>query len=240
MLREEARRTGRVKVLPVDDSRRAHSASPGCGRRVLWAAGRQATGVDLASRTLFVCRRHCRHGRCHCALAAFLTGQPIDLVRAALGLAASGAVISPALLIADLGRPTRFLNMLRVFKWRSPMSMGVWILVLIQFVRRAGLPACRRRSAFSLDTVFPEGLLTRTTVPLHAWRSLVRSAARNLYRRSVGRNRHSRLVRTPQALAFPLRNRRARFGRGGARTARLAHGCAECDRPDRCRRWRPE
>src|SRR5690606_35800178 len=28
----------------------------------------------------------------------------------------------------DLGRPARFLNMLRVFKWRSPMSMGVWAL----------------------------------------------------------------------------------------------------------------
>jgi hypothetical protein len=64
------------------------------------------------------------------ALAAFLTGQPIDFVRAALGLSALGAVISPALLIGDLGRPKRFLNMLRVFKWRSPMSMGVWILVL--------------------------------------------------------------------------------------------------------------
>ena len=64
------------------------------------------------------------------ALAAFLTGgYSIDLVRAALGLAAAGSVIAPALLIADLGRPKRFLYMLRVFKWRSPMSMGVWILM---------------------------------------------------------------------------------------------------------------
>ena len=31
--------------------------------------------------------------------------------------------------IADLGRPTRFLNMLRVFKLQSPMSLGAWILV---------------------------------------------------------------------------------------------------------------
>jgi hypothetical protein len=64
------------------------------------------------------------------ALAALLTGWPIDIVRAALGLSALAAVISPALLVADLGRPKRFLNMLRVFKWRSPMSMGVWILIL--------------------------------------------------------------------------------------------------------------
>ena len=63
------------------------------------------------------------------ALAGLLTGQPLTFVRAALALAFAGAVISPALLIADLGRPARFLNMLRVFKWRSAMSMGVWTLV---------------------------------------------------------------------------------------------------------------
>lgn len=43
-------------------------------------------------------------------------------------LAAAGAVASPALLIADLGRPARFLNMLRVFKPTSAMSMGSWLL----------------------------------------------------------------------------------------------------------------
>jgi len=63
------------------------------------------------------------------ALAGLLTGQPAAFVRAALAMAFAGAVISPALLIADLGRPARFFNMLRVFKWRSAMSMGVWTLV---------------------------------------------------------------------------------------------------------------
>lgn len=53
----------------------------------------------------------------------------VDLARAALWLAAiAGAVLSPVLLIMDLGRPHLFLNMLRVFKHRSPMSMGAWIL----------------------------------------------------------------------------------------------------------------
>jgi hypothetical protein len=43
---------------------------------------------------------------------------------------ALGAVApSPALLIADLGRPGRFLNMLRIFKPRSPMNLGAWSLV---------------------------------------------------------------------------------------------------------------
>jgi formate-dependent nitrite reductase membrane component NrfD len=37
---------------------------------------------------------------------------------------------SPLLLISDLGRPERFLNMLRIFKPRSPMSMGAWCLTL--------------------------------------------------------------------------------------------------------------
>jgi len=43
---------------------------------------------------------------------------------------ALGAVLpSPALLVMDLGRPLRFLHMLRIFKPRSPMSMGVYALV---------------------------------------------------------------------------------------------------------------
>jgi hypothetical protein len=36
---------------------------------------------------------------------------------------------SPVLLILDLGRPERFVNMLRIFKPRSPMSMGAWCLM---------------------------------------------------------------------------------------------------------------
>ena len=51
------------------------------------------------------------------------------LVRDARWIAAAGAAASPPLLISDLGRPERFLNMLRVFKVRSPMSVGVWTLV---------------------------------------------------------------------------------------------------------------
>lgn len=51
------------------------------------------------------------------------------LVRDARWIAAAGAAASPLLLISDLGRPERFLNMLRVFKVQSPMSVGVWTLV---------------------------------------------------------------------------------------------------------------
>src|SRR5947209_2718006 len=57
------------------------------------------------------------------------TGADRELVKHARWIAAAGSVISPALLVSDLGRPERFLNMLRVFKPQSPMSVGVWTLL---------------------------------------------------------------------------------------------------------------
>ena len=61
------------------------------------------------------------------AFAARLTGRR-KLARAATGNAFVAIAVSPPLLISDLGVPTRFLNMLRVFKVTSPMSVGSWIL----------------------------------------------------------------------------------------------------------------
>ncbi len=63
------------------------------------------------------------------ACAALLKHQA-ELAFAAMLLATVGALVSPVLLILDLGRPLMFYNMLRVFKWRSPMSVGSWILSL--------------------------------------------------------------------------------------------------------------
>jgi formate-dependent nitrite reductase membrane component NrfD len=63
------------------------------------------------------------------ASAARLSGAPDTLVRDARWIAALGGAASPPLLIGDLGRPERFLNMLRVFKLQSPMSVGAWTLV---------------------------------------------------------------------------------------------------------------
>ena len=62
------------------------------------------------------------------AQAAQLTGAKAELVRDARTLAAIGAILSPVLLISDLGQPSRFLNMLRVFKIKSAMSVGVYIV----------------------------------------------------------------------------------------------------------------
>jgi formate-dependent nitrite reductase membrane component NrfD len=49
--------------------------------------------------------------------------------RVARAVALAAVLPCPVLLVLDLGRPLRFLNMLRIFKPRSPMSMGAWCLV---------------------------------------------------------------------------------------------------------------
>ena len=62
------------------------------------------------------------------AFGALLFHHP-DVARMAMWIAAIASVLSPILLILDLGRPRLFLHMLRVFKPQSAMSMGAWILV---------------------------------------------------------------------------------------------------------------
>jgi hypothetical protein len=61
------------------------------------------------------------------ALACDLAGDE-DSARVARKVAVAALLPSPPLLIMDLGRPERFYNMLRIFKPRSPMSMGAWAL----------------------------------------------------------------------------------------------------------------
>jgi formate-dependent nitrite reductase membrane component NrfD len=61
------------------------------------------------------------------AFMADTTGNEV-LARRAWAAAMGGIAVSPVLLISDLGVPSRFLNMLRMFKVTSPMSVGSWIL----------------------------------------------------------------------------------------------------------------
>src|SRR5437764_4954471 len=61
------------------------------------------------------------------ALGADVTGRP-GLARVAKVGAASAIVSGAAGLVHDLGRPSRFINMLRVFKPTSPMNVGSWLL----------------------------------------------------------------------------------------------------------------
>lgn len=69
---------------------------------------------------------------------ADLTGRPA--LRRAGRFGAFGAILlSLAALVHDLGRPGRFLNMLRTVKLTSPMSVGTWILS--SFAPLAGMAA---------------------------------------------------------------------------------------------------
>jgi hypothetical protein len=61
------------------------------------------------------------------ALGARLAGNE-RLARNATFAGMAGVGVSPILLTADLGRPERFYNMLRLVKVTSPMSVGTWIL----------------------------------------------------------------------------------------------------------------
>ncbi|MEY2492935.1 MAG: hypothetical protein QOH24_1886 [Verrucomicrobiota bacterium] len=70
----------------------------------------------------------------------------LDLIRAAMWLAGIATILSPILLIMDLGRPRLFLNMLRVFKHQSAMSMGAWIL--------SGFGACAAPGLIAVELHF--------------------------------------------------------------------------------------
>ncbi len=61
------------------------------------------------------------------AAAAQLSGHP-ELARVSKAGAAGAISLSMVALVHDLGRPARFINMLRVLKVTSPMSVGTWIL----------------------------------------------------------------------------------------------------------------
>ncbi len=65
------------------------------------------------------------------AIADFFGG-PRERQMAKVGyyIALPLVVVCGILLILDLGTPSRFLNMLREFKWHSPMSVGAWGLAV--------------------------------------------------------------------------------------------------------------
>jgi formate-dependent nitrite reductase membrane component NrfD len=60
-----------------------------------------------------------------------LVSEDGEIARAGRYLSIAALLPCPVLLILDLGRPERFLNMLRVVKLRSPMSLGSWALLFL-------------------------------------------------------------------------------------------------------------
>jgi formate-dependent nitrite reductase membrane component NrfD len=114
------------------------------------------------------------------AAAADLSGRP-QLARAAKTAAAGAIGLSLAALVRDLGRPARFLNMLRVFKPTSPMSVGTWLLTgyspaagvaaasaVTGLLPRAGRTATAAAAALGpCVAAYTSALLADTAVP--AW-----------------------------------------------------------------------
>ncbi len=139
--------------------------------------------------------------------AAQLAGGPgvKRFVRRARLVAAGGAAVSAGLLIDDLGRPERFLAMLRVFRPSSPMNQGTWILSafgacsgvaalgsLLPLPRPlrtvadlagagaalAGLPLVGYTGVLLANTAVPVWQATRNTLPmLFAFSGMVSAAA---------------------------------------------------------------
>jgi formate-dependent nitrite reductase membrane component NrfD len=70
-------------------------------------------------------------------------------------------LVSPVLLIWDLGRPERFYNMMRILKLRSPMSTQSWSL--FAFGNLGGLVAARQAAE---DGLLGDNLLSRLAIRL--------------------------------------------------------------------------
>ena len=116
-------------------------------------------------------------------------GEAKSVVSPGRYVALAGTILGPPLLIADLHTPSRWFNMLRIFRATSPMSIGSWILSAFgtfagatagaDMAERAQVaPRLFRRLARVLQvpaalagagmTFYTGGLLTATSTPLWA------------------------------------------------------------------------
>ncbi|RNI20672.1 NrfD/PsrC family molybdoenzyme membrane anchor subunit [Flexivirga caeni] len=93
------------------------------------------------------------------AFGAQLTGRKLLCRNARLG-AIAAVSIGGAALVADLGRPDRFYNMLRTIKPTSPMSIGSWILTAYS-------------GGMGVAAVSEIDRLTRNRLPLGPFRGLL-------------------------------------------------------------------
>jgi len=150
------------------------------------------------------------------------------LARAYKRTALAGVLIAPPLLIADLGVPSRFLNMLRVFKPTSPMSVGSWILTFFGGAVTASTAAeilGWERTSRALEvasallgpplTVYTAVLLSDTATPVwhaayedlphvFAASGMAGAAAMGVLFAPAAENRMARRLMTLGALALPI------------------------------------
>src|SRR5918998_1686740 len=87
-------------------------------------------------------------------------------------------ILSPILLIMDLGRPERFYNMLRIVKLRSPMSTGSWALTIFGVLSgliaaaqaaRDGLLGRDNSLVRLIQSFIPDRLLSVVAVPVELY-----------------------------------------------------------------------
>jgi Polysulphide reductase, NrfD len=139
------------------------------------------------------------------------------LARRAWAAALLGIGVSPGLLISDLGRPERFLNMLRMFKVTSPMSVGSWILsasgatttlaaasAWTGWFPRAGRAARPAAALFGLPlSTYTAALVANTAVPVwhesRRWLPFVFGSGAALSAGAAG------VIATPPERAAPAR-----------------------------------
>ncbi|MCW3056097.1 MAG: Polysulfide reductase, NrfD [Solirubrobacterales bacterium] len=139
------------------------------------------------------------------------------LARRAWTIALAALSVSPVLLIKDLGRPERFLHMLRMFKVTSPMSVGSWVLAgsgattalaalnvatgRLGRLARVGRPAA---AALGLPlATYTGALLAQTAVP--AWREARRELPALFAAGAAASAGAAATVLTPVAHARPAR-----------------------------------
>lgn len=116
------------------------------------------------------------------------------VVRAGRYVSLGAVLLSPIFLIMDLHTPRRFYNMLRIFRWTSPMSIGSWALsglglfaglaALGQVLEDVGRPVLGPLTAFgkglgrasslpgmlfgAVVSMYTGSLLSATSIPLYA------------------------------------------------------------------------
>ena len=123
-LRAEAQRSGVVSARGVDVAGGPIPVQPG-----YYGAGVVRPPVWTWEISVYFFIGGCGGMAAVIGAAALVFGHP-EVTHAAMWIALVAAVLSPILLISDLGRPLLFFNMLRVFKYKSPMSVGSWIVSL--------------------------------------------------------------------------------------------------------------
>lgn len=99
---------------------------------------------------------------------AELTRTDGTLARDAKWVAAAGGPISAGLLTTDLGRPERFVNMLRVFKPQSAMSVGSWTLTAFSASSTAALVPITAPVGAAASALAGAAMLTYTGVLIGA------------------------------------------------------------------------